>query len=201
MRQYPTEGSLAARLLDSTQEEVTALYGPPQSTPSGPLPNGAERMPAEAAFGNTTWWLEDQGVLATLRFPPLEAHAATLVLYFVVGPRQLLEDVLAHLGLPQPDMDPTHVLGADAAGYRTTSYLPGPPGVAGLMYSTKRAESGVEVLVTARRPAALAAAREELQRIYDQEGTVYSENVAEVQARRGWHYPSGDEEIRQLVIA
>jgi hypothetical protein len=133
MMTLPTAGSLAAKLFTLSEAAFKRRYGEPRPSSPKPVPGMWLDKFADRIFGGLLWLLPGGEMLVGARFPPFanRPEALTFAYGWLPGTGGLL-DRAATIGLPQPDVDPTYVLGESGVGGRgplgrSLKYIPAPP--------------------------------------------------------------------------
>lgn len=110
-------------------------------------------VPSGRTFGMLRWFDPEWTAVLGAHVPPLHGLPASLAIGFPLPPDADPIERLTAMGFPPPDDSPTFVFGEleDREG-KTLIYVPGPSGLAELVYRVRRSADGWDVLVTAERP-------------------------------------------------
>lgn len=197
--QYPTPGSLADELYRLTRKELRARYGDPLTQRPSHVPERSRHIDFGSLIGFEHYWVPGQRLFIDVQFPPQASRPAQVGFTFEWRLRAELLMRLETLGLPRPELDPTAVVDNRPESWRSTSYLPGPTGLAELHYTVWRTETptGGWASVRSVKPKDMQK-REE---VFDWEGTMYwAQLVTEVsKTKPDRHYPPGDTQMRKLT--
>lgn len=215
-RTYPTPDSLGAEVYSATLEGLERRFGL-----EGPLKAGVgpvELQLTEHVAGKAMQMVGKArgelppgmklvgGYSAALHVdvlaggPSLFGRPSIVVLTYYDIPLPGLLGCLEQSGFPVPDMDPTYVQGLPEGGVRTTSYVPGPPGLCSLSYTALQEELVMVSIYSDQPPEPEFSEQVARSRaIFDWPGIMWFESEEQVMERKGTLCPRGDPLARSIV--
>lgn len=228
--EYPAPGTLGSTLYEVSREELErrlpALHpdrpeGRPdtvdletvreflhlhrqmlESLPTRGARHDFRLVPSARHFGRLLWFSREDGALVDAYFPPFEDRAASTLVAFMVPSLEAVPRRLEELGFPTPERPPAIVVGGvDRAEGRTSIYVPGPPGLAELVYRLRRLESGACVVaVSSERPPEPRYTElvDAYRREFGWEGTMFFEDARAFARREGRLLNAGDRRVSPL---
>lgn len=200
----PTSESLADRLYHLQEQAFRDRFGAPFADGLGPSPAVYEGVLGDRLAG-TAWYRvpvepdAGEAVLAAARFSPVTRKPSGLAISFRARDEAHIAERLRQLGFPVPARDPTFIIGGDGGG-QAVAYMPGPPGLAELIYQVDP-ERGFCVSLWSERPSEPRFSRlvEAHRRRFAWDGTMYFPDLWAFGARRGELLPPGARQPRSLV--
>lgn len=200
----PISESLADRLYHLEEEGFRDRFGTASADGLGPVPAVYEGVLGDRLAG-TGWYRVEAGsedgatLLAAARFSPVTRRPSALALSFRTRDEKRIAERLREVGFPVPGRDPTFLIAREGGG-QAVAYMPGPPGLAELIYQVDP-ESGFCITLWSERPSEPRFSRlvEAHRRRFPWEGTMYFPDLWAFGARRGELLPPGARPPRSLV--
>lgn len=193
----PTPDSLAERLYGLDRAGFRSAFGEPSADRPGPSPSLHQGLLGDRLAGTAWYAVGPPDVLAAARFSPVSGRPAGLGVLFTVPSGEPLAPKLEEVGFPAPEAAPTFVIGGGEVG-GSVAYMPGPEGLAELIYQIDPSEDRLCVAVWSERPAEPRHSRlvEGYRRRFDWEGTMRFPDLWAFGARKGELLPPGDVRAR-----
>lgn len=201
-RTHPEPGSLGETLYGLTEEEMDERFNRIEGESVGPPPPELTGLRAERVIGLRHWWDEDEKLLVTAQYEPMEDTPSALMLAVTVGEEEFGLPRMKGLGFPIPDSDPAYIVEGEGQHDRTTVWAPGPPGLSLLSYQAAGNEYPVTLQVYSEAPPEpeFSEQREEWEEVIHWEGTLrFADRQALADGDVDEHIPPGRIRARTLL--
>lgn len=201
-RTYPEPGSLGETLYGLTEEEMDERLTRIEGEPGGPPPLDFTALRTERVIGLQHWQDEDEGLVVTAQFEPLQTTPSALVLAVQVREDEFALARMKELGFQIPDSDPAYIVGGQGQHDRTTVWAPGPTGLVLLHYQAVGDDYPVTLQVYSEAPPEpeFSEQREKWEETIDWEGTLrFADQEAVADGKVEEHIPPGRIRARTIL--
>lgn len=198
---YPIPSSLGAHLYSLDKQAMDARYGALRPVPVDPSWLTLPHVDIDSLLGGWIVNLSRHGALGAVQFPPAGGPPERLDMSFTSAASEGIVSRLGSLGFPAPEMDPTFVCGTSVRDWRLTGFLPGPGGLASLIYNVNVTGNDFHMRIHSTRPPEPRFSQrvQSYRRVFDWVGTMYFKDSAELEGLTGRLYSPGHWRMRTLI--